>query len=359
MLSLLGNKHDVLALVMTTAGLVFASCGPLESTDVASNSRLSLQASALSSDELSDACYRVTVHDGDGGVVWSRDDLCASSFGVGTEIAYVGFCNASSPMHTASLELMDILDEFGTPLAADRFVNPCPPGQACEQAFECVENEDARVNFELTVLLDAEAGFVDTAVNVDYLECSGKLDCVDDDGEPLLLLHDENGDRGPTVVFGLSCNMEPCSDPGIELYFNTLVVRCAEGRALVDVLEPGPATIVQDAPILFGGTVFSGTGPFGGSLFHNVAIGFNGGTNCTAKFRATASDVPFPGGFIAESQPLLNWNVQLTNLSGEMVCGRNGLDEGNRVTTVYLPSQRLRNQRLFSALPDECDPLEP
>ncbi len=62
------------------------------------------------------------------------------------------------------------------------FENPCAEAGDCVLSFPCVENEDVFVEFNITVMRDAEQGFFDIAVNFEDIFCSAKFDsCVGED----------------------------------------------------------------------------------------------------------------------------------------------------------------------------------
>lgn len=284
---------------------------------------------------LGDACYSVTTTNGAGELTWRQPLVCASDYGSGAGVTYVGPCDASAPSTTVTLELVSLVDATGAPLDPADYQNPCPPGIGCSRTVECVEGGDTPVRFDLTVMVRRERGFVDMAVSVDYLSCAAKLDCVDAAGAPLQLLFNEAGVRDQTVVLALECYSQACIDPAY-LYTEDIVIVCDDGFAVIAPTSEGALPFTTTGPDVYAAKLFRGQEPYGEGQYHNVAIGIRPGKNCRLTTAATLSDVAFSGGVSPSSHPIVEWDVRLTDAAGNLACGRHPLDrEPAGVSTVY------------------------
>lgn len=289
----------------------------------------------LQLDGITDAVYTIKVVNADGNVVWNAPGLTSSAYGDGQgALSYVGPCDASSNPNTVELTIDDL-----PPLDPASWINPSASGPLV-QTFVCEANRDARVDYDITILRDLDAGFVDIGVALSDIACSAKLDCVNGD-EPLELLYDETGERGPTVVMGLACSGGPDADT--HLYMSDVVLTCpGQAPVVVDVGTPG--TSGPQPPVLFGSAVYQGVAnpPSTDMLYWNVALGLEEGANgfapgCTLTASATASDGPLsnattPAG---ATYPVITWDVPITGMNGQAVCTEHplgGPDSGVEVT---------------------------
>lgn len=245
----------------------------------------------LSLPSVGKVCYDVEVRNGPdrtGDIVWSRGTpglnggspdpgaLCSSQFGNigGGDIAYVGPCDADGqedPSDAAGERtnsvtiwfdgLYDGGNAYVDPNGAQGWQNPCLDRDGheigCTLNVLCQENADALVEFNFTVMREANQGFFDVAVNFNDIFCSAKFDCayaaegvcsgpngtcttgtlvagkaacdthadcvVED---PIELLHDGQGERGRTFVLGFACTAGPGTDVDTELYLNDLELDC-------------------------------------------------------------------------------------------------------------------------------------
>jgi len=253
----------------------------------------------------------------------------------------------------------------GDPLVdGDDYVNPCPlpePGTAdngCVLAAECASNADTVVEFNLTLLRQAELGFLDSVVRFSDIFCAAKLDCETDTGGDLLYLHDVDASAdGPTAVLGFTCSSG--SGEPVEMYMDDLVIACGTGGGesfsvtRTATVDPGAGpgnlgeqAVVDPDGILFGAAVHSGPA-FHGARYWNVLLGMNlpaaVGETCTLTARATASEsaLTLDGDVYAlppaARYPYLTWDVALSD-SGGRVCGRhpvNGSGGAAGVGTAY------------------------
>ena len=299
---------------------------------------LSVGVAALTGAEVADACYDLTVTNGSGQTVWSQAGVCGSQYGNATGITYIGSCDAGDNDHTVTVELASLSTGTGV-IPASGYLNPCPVGQGCSKTVTCQENADVPVDFDLTVLLQAEQGFLDITVDLEFLQCSAKLDCVDGTGAPLELLHDASGERGQTVVVGLTCLWDACPESGSWLYTDDITIACDEGVAVISPAGPGGAAVSQTADIVFGALLYSGSAQ-GSGYYQNLAIGFNGGTHCTLQTTATVTDaqltnqtLPAGGG-----HPAVGWSLPLTGTGGELTCTQHPLNGTPAGVSSFYPS---------------------
>ena len=306
-----------------------------------------------------DATYTLTVENESGDVVWSRQ-ITSSSYGDGAgSLSYVGPCDADDDpnddgdaVNTVKL-VVDALSADGAALTAGiDYVNPAPAGSAIGRDAICAADRDTPVSFDLTIARRAQQGFFDVAVSFDDVFCSAKLDCVypdgddaDTDPDPILLLHDDDGARGRTIVFGFACT----GGDDTHLYLDDLEIDC--GASGTTTLSPaGPAGLKGAvAPLVFQYAVYRGDEQLttGGADAHkrywNVAVGVDEAALptadvCTLTARGTASESAFEG-FApppGSTWPVLAWDVPLnTPPTQALSCGRYAVDGGDEVATSY------------------------
>lgn len=231
----------------------FASCAD-EQGESTPSGNFEVTVSALTLDGADDACFGITVlnDDPDTGTpetVFNEDWICASEFGAGTNVTYIGPCDADDgdldvPAQATNWVLLvmralcgdddgDCVDSEPD-LIADNdlldWVNPCPPGTPCVLQAECMENQDTRVDFNITVMRQAKQGFFDIVVTFEDIFCAAKLDC-----HPELLPSDENGNRGETIVLGFACTGGSESLTQLHLNGGELVCVADDGSAKVEV----------------------------------------------------------------------------------------------------------------------------
>jgi len=255
--------------------LLTAACGADGATPPAD---LQVTVAPLELPGLVDACYSLDVTNEAGSLVWQRSGVCASQFGngAGGDLSYVGTCDATDSTgdtvawNTVTLRIdglyrADGADGDTTPDLLTDWQNPCDaphsPG-GCKLNVPCVENADAPVTFNLTIMRSANQGFFDVAVNFDDIFCSAKVDCAypGANGGPLELVHDPvSGARVQSLVWALACTDGDRSGPPGEsthLYMSEVVLRCGVATYRVDPsggpgslyplgVAPPPGPIVQ------------------------------------------------------------------------------------------------------------------
>ncbi len=357
------------------------ACGEAPEVAPTLGPSITIEVSPLSLPGVADVCYGVYVQNAAGDLVAYRSGVCSSRYGAGGGLSYVIPCDATSPAsgdadNTVTLVLEGVDLEPGEAtrwLAHADYVNPCgwpeitidadalgfdggvalplpsdPPhdgpsesgvnwdGFVCQRTVTCEPNQDAAVVFDLTVMRRAEQGFFDIAVEFEDIFCSAKLDCEDDDAEPLKLLYDASGQRAETVVLGLACTAGPAADTHI--YLTDVTITCSTGApvTLSPSIGDGGNAYAPPHPIgeelVYQYAVYEGREQLPGlnKAFWNLAIGLDTtvlpsrGT-CSLHTRATASDGPLTDGAIPDGRvyPVLNWSVVL-NPGGVAApsCGR-------------------------------------
>ena len=291
------------------------------------------------------ACYDLQVSNGVD-VVWAQGDptttllgadqdgsgtasgadastVCSDQYGngAGSDISYIGTCDASTDadgnpangvQNTVTL-WVDGLYAAGRTRDIGEWRDPCPDG--CALNVDCDENQDALVEFNLTVMRDANQGFFDVAVNFDDIFCSAKVDCAKPNGDALELVFDPaTGERVPSVAWAFACtDGDPSGDEAdtTHLYMEDVVIDCGGTTYAIDpsrgpgnIYQPGdvvPAPIVQ-AMVFEGRELLTNGGVDADKLYWNVALGLNdaffvaGAPSCMLRTRATASSGPLADG---------------------------------------------------------------
>lgn len=308
---------------------------------------------------MSDACYELTVYNATGApfdaseAVWTQPSLCASQYGANGGIRFTGICDAQAGTNSIRLVLNDVYQggtfETGTALTVgEDYINPCPPAAAgedngCVLEAACNPNEDTKIEFNLTVMRNAELGFFDTVVRFQDVFCAAKLDCVENDGQTTLeyLYDPATQSDGPTAVLGFVCLGGSGAD--ISMYLDDITVDCEGGDATIDV-SGGPGNLgspdltqTGNAP-LFGAAVNTGAG-FQGSHYWNVLLGMNLDANngsCTLTTSGTVSETELTDNETSAHNryPYITWSVQLSD-GATRTCTRHPLDGGNGVATTY------------------------
>jgi hypothetical protein len=354
--------------------------------------RIQISVAALSLPGVGELCYDLRTTNGPAGsgqTVWvagaplvdgDADALCTSSFGNGSggDLTFVGTCDATpvnpgDPGRTNSVTVWvdKLTDTTGTPIAPngpDGWQDPCPSG--CTLETLCQENTDAKVEFNLTILRQANQGFFDIGVNFDDIFCSAKVDCRDGQGEPLKLLFNA-GQRDTTVVSALACTAGPGVDIRTFLYRAPLVLTCDAGSVTLPAVtskgnvyapsnpDPNLADVVWQYANFLGEEALSCAGSPCNKLYWNVAIGLDPTIdNCILTTRMSAArDGTFAGLSTpaATTYPYIDVNVRLTDASG-LACNKHPLNgDGSGVSTRYTPiNAAVTFTQAYSALVDEC-----
>jgi len=312
-----------------------AACAPANPPP---GGELAVTVAPLRLDGIADATYTLTVRNDSDEVVWTRADVSSQAFGDGAgSLSYVGPCDASDNPNEVEVTLQTLSDSVGT-LAATDWVNPTPAARE----FTCVEGADTAVTFDLTVLRRAAQGFFDIGVSFDDLFCSAKLDCVDDEGGPLELLHDADGDRAQTVVLALACTAG--QNQATTLYLDDVAIACDGGVSYLVDPSGGPGNLGGAAPGMFQAAVYRGSEGFGSvdKCYWNTAIGVGAGfgANCQLTATGSAAASQLDGRTTPDGQrwPTITWDVQLTNGAGAIACDRYAVDAGTEVVTAYTPA---------------------
>jgi len=225
-----------LAAALALLGLACADA-PVDATR-AGGPAVEIVVSPLALPEVTNACYRLSVFNGEGEPVWQRAETCASQFGdAASSVSFVGPCDAAAAANTVRVELEDLWSADGI-VPRSTYRNPCghadngnhDGGSPCELPFTCHPNEDVQVAFDLTVMRSAHQGFTDIGVTFDDVFCSAKLDTCHgpdypDDG--IFLLHGgEANARQHTAVAAVACAGGSGADVSTSLFFTAFEVTC-------------------------------------------------------------------------------------------------------------------------------------
>ncbi|TNF38080.1 MAG: hypothetical protein EP329_01460 [Deltaproteobacteria bacterium] len=328
------SRHHVRALI-SAAALLLGACGT--SAD-APGPQVAIQVAPLSLDGISDATYTLTVLNGNGETVWSRQ-VTSTAYGDGAgSVSYVGPCDADLPENTVQV-VLDSLTGPGGPLTEGvDYQNPAPSTAPLERTVTCVQGQDVPVTFDIAFARAAQQGFFDVAVQFEDLFCSAKFDCQDEGGQPLTLLHDASGTRSDTAVLAFACTGGAGADT--HLYLSDLSLDCGGGDIVtVDpTLGPGNQSAVAGSGIpnthLFQVLVSQGAEQLGtyNKRYWNVALGLESVAGCTLTARGTASDgawdtLSTPSGAI---WPYLQWSAPMDTCTRHALNGADGV-----VSTAY------------------------
>jgi hypothetical protein len=303
-----------------------------------------------------DACYTLTLTNESNQTVSTRSDLCASSFGANGGITYIATCDATDPnadgsaMNSATLTIDGLYAGPGKTLPITDYIDPCAaphsPG-GCKLSAPCLENGDTRVDFNLTLMRQANQGFFDIAVNFDDIFCSAKVDCRTADGAPLTLLHNPStNQRDQTAVVALACTSGP-GGATTRLLRDPIEVACNSGTTTLDPAfgrgnaygagagqsaDPNPTDNIWQYAVYAGTEALDcGTSTCDKSYW-NIAVGFSPtARNCHPRTTASAIDAGSLTPFAlpaATTYPLIDFDVRLTTdaASPTLACGRHPLN---------------------------------
>ncbi|PKN58968.1 MAG: hypothetical protein CVU56_03225 [Deltaproteobacteria bacterium HGW-Deltaproteobacteria-14] len=311
--------------------------------------RVAISVAPLSYPGVTNATYTLEVRNAGDDVVFTRT-VDSRGYGSGDGSAsYVGPCDADAGANpnTVTLTLTGLYAGAGgaVEIPATSYHNPGP----LTRSVACAPNADVAVIFDVTLARQANQGFFDVAVAFSNVFCSAKLDCVDADGDPLLLLHDADGARARTVVVGLACTGDAASGGETWLYHDAVTVTCTDGTALVDP-SAGPGNLSEGQGIqstgtapLFGAAVYRGTEQLGfNKRYWNVLVGLAPtAAGCTVTTAATASPDAFDDGRTpaGTTWPYIDWDVDVTAAgTGALACTThpvNGAAPHDGVATLY------------------------
>lgn len=239
------SSASVLALFALGSGCASDAGGP-------TGPGVTVKVAPLTLPGLTNVCYGLQVQNDAGQTVWQQTGVCADQYGdLKSDITYIGTCDASDnddvagASNTVTITIEDIWAGAPTPVADSEWQNPCgiradgsplsPNGDGngpCQLKFDCVENADVLVPFNLTIMRDANQGFFDVAVNFEDVFCSSKVDCKDDAGDPLqLLFNPKKGDtRDDTIVIGRACTAGVGADTQIQA--SETIIACGLSSSL-------------------------------------------------------------------------------------------------------------------------------
>jgi len=328
-------------LLAAAAALTAIACNQGQPTPPAT---LSVAVRPLDLADVGDALWTIRIYNGDpeagGQLVASVEDLSADRYGDGRgAISYVAPCDAATGTAYVRLWLEGLEDEDGAVIPIATYQNPTP----LTKTATCAPNTDTPVAFNVTVMRQAEQGFFDIAVNFTDIFCSAKFDCLDDNDDPIELLHNPSGGgRDQTMVLGFACTSG--AGQTTWLHMSDVHVECA-GTPSDFWMSPagdsgnrGPIT-----PVFYQTAIYHGNEslePYD-KCYWNMAFGVSGAAppNCTLIVDATASDASWVanGGRSPDDTiyPYVHFEIPFTDLEGDLACGRHAMNADTRVTTRY------------------------
>ncbi|TNF32061.1 MAG: hypothetical protein EP329_11280 [Deltaproteobacteria bacterium] len=299
--------------------------------------RLAIDVAPLSLTGLADATYTLRVVNGLDQEVWVKT-VTSTQHGDGAgAVSYVGPCDADPAAQPNRIELVvdGIADASGALTEGVDWANPAPTGAPLVLEATCDPDRDVAVDFDIAIARAARQGFFDVAVELVDVFCSAKLDCQNDSGQPLQLLHNADGQRDTTAVLALACTGGPGSTT--ELYMSDIVVTCGGDTTTIDpALGPGKLSVIPASGLpdthIFDALVTAGSELLGtyDKKYWNVALGLADVTGCTLSATATASDGALTDGAtpVGTTWPVIHW-------AGDFdACTRHGLDSGDGVVTT-------------------------
>jgi len=134
---------------------------------------------------------------GDTGDIGSNGNICSTRYGNGPGGAwsYVAPCDGSegNTSHTVTVWFEGITSgtqTTGILRPEVDYQDPCDGATGCSVTVGCVPNADVPVDFNFTLMRNAQQGFFDVAVNFDDVFCSAKLDTCHTTGEKIRLVFD-------------------------------------------------------------------------------------------------------------------------------------------------------------------------
>jgi len=342
------------ALILPLIPLALASCtGQPDARGAREGGRFDIRVSPLTLEAPDDVVYTLRLYNAEPALVWEAAALSSSRYGDGHgALTYVGACDASASgnPHTLEITLDALLDATGAPIDTATWQNPAPPGAPLRlDDLVCRPDADVLVTLDLTILRDARQGFFDVAVSFEDIFCSAKLDCVDDQGEPLRLLHDPTtGERSTTAVLGFACTSGRAGDGSPEptwLHLDDVVVSC---QGVPDIVIEPNAPVGQRGPRgpgleIFQTAIYRGAESLPGweKCYWNLALGVDleAARGCRLRARGTASHDDWRERAGASPPATVwayvDWDVPLTG-DGAFACGQEPLNGGTgRVTTRF------------------------
>ena len=264
-----------------------------------STGRVAIDVAPLTLPQVTGATYDVLIEYDDGGT-WSP---VVTLDGRGGEadgsLTYIAPCVAGVD-NRVTVTLLDVLGPGGAPLTDVAL----PP--AASRVVSCVANADAAVTFDLTVARAAQQGFLDLSFDLQDVFCSAKYDCVD------ALAHDPTtGDRGPTLVTGLSCTAGLDEASVVTLAGATLCCTDAGGGSTC-FSEGDVLTTAVAAALRFAGVAQVANGHYIDLSWRlaDAWLAANPGESC--RFQAVGwVDVGAAAAYV-EGWPLVHWDVTIT-----------------------------------------------
>lgn len=261
-----------------------SACADQMSGPTGPTGNLELNIAPLSLPGITDADYGVTVKNGatPAQVVFSESSLKSTTYGDGKgALTYIGACDADEPIHTIELVVNSVSDnENGAFVTAASNNNPCPSTAPCVATATCSENADVLVQFNLTILREADQGFFDIAVNFADTFCSSKLDCVQN------LFPDSTGARTiDAAIIGFACTSG--KDSAGNAQNTTLVTEYKVGAEGLDETARGNATTAGGVKY----AIYADKEQVDANLnkgFINAAIQIPSAGNITVSGKATA-----------------------------------------------------------------------
>jgi hypothetical protein len=258
---------------------------------------------------------------------------CISEFGAGSGLSWVGVCDAAENPNAAELVLTELIDGDGVAIPSGQWVNPCPAASPCTRQFECGENSDTPVAFDLTVLRRLPTGFVDAAIALGDIVCSARASCVVG-GVPIRLPYEAIAGPQETMLLELDCAAGDDPNVAPRLMWSDIVLDCGGTQWIYPGWLAGGA-IYADEPLQSvsmnaGYTAEFETQPVAGWRAQ-LALNRQFAAGCRVRATATAWPGAVPAGGIpaGQSWPIVEFDVPIAPATAFVACGASGLDDGS------------------------------
>ncbi|HRE88612.1 MAG TPA: hypothetical protein PK095_05675 [Myxococcota bacterium] len=241
---------------------------------------IAITVAPLNLTNISNACYEILIENaalGAAGVgvrggandVLLLPSVCSADYGniQGGDITYIAPCDASfttdiGPQDGRQNSSVTVWPTLVGP-AEGSWVNPCNTDadadiEGCQIFVDCRPNADTFVEFNFTIMRDAQQGFFDVAVNFEDVFCSAKLDscyangavattCAD--ANKINLLHNATGTtRQHTAVAAFACTAGPGKESA--LLIGKPSVTCGTTTFALDLSKDGNDTVTVDGKTL-------------------------------------------------------------------------------------------------------------
>ncbi len=240
-----------------------AACGaPTE------GARISIQVAPLGLEDLDKVCWDLAVENG-AGIVWQRGDpkvtagggdqapddgflpdspdtrtICSDRYGstVSGGITFIGTCDMGADTNPNKAGVQNRVrlwidglypgeapaEGEGGPPERNGWNDPCPEG--CVTEADCVENDDTRVDINLSIMRETPSAVLAATVEIVKYESCAAVFSSCTGNEPRRLLLGLDGVPDPTAVFSFGCFFRD-NAPSPQIFYGSPTITCDQGTA--------------------------------------------------------------------------------------------------------------------------------